>query len=258
MCELLAHVDRRTSDRLATADPEFAEAFARYQRDFSIRAVRYEIADPSLAETPELTLRLLADQLVHGYDPKEADALASAGRPWNGHVPPCRATRGRNGALRTRAAPKPNGPTPYARTVEFFTVSVPIALLRYRLLELGRRLVAREQFVQPDDVFFLTLDEAHAALRNGEDQRELVTRRRGERAFIEQHPGPPTYGKPPGPPPSLDALPPEARFLMQGPTWYIDRLRGHIRNREQRPGGDVLDGIAASLAAIPVQSGDHG
>ena len=51
--ELLAHVDRGTADRLATADPVFAEAFAGYQRDFSIRALRYEIADPSLAETPD-------------------------------------------------------------------------------------------------------------------------------------------------------------------------------------------------------------
>ena len=107
--------------------------------------------------------------------------------------------------------------------------------------------MAREQFVQPDDVFFLTLDEARAALRDGEDRRELVTRRRGERAFIEQHPGPPTYGKPPGPPPSLDALPPEARFLMQALAWYIDRVfEATSANREQRPDGDVLDGIAAS------------
>jgi phosphohistidine swiveling domain-containing protein len=249
VCELLAHVDRRTSDRLATADPEFAEAFTGYQRDFSIRALRYEIADPSLAETPELTLRLLADQLVHGYDPEEeADALAERRKAAVNRARAALSSHPRAERERfERALSQAERAYPVREDNEFFTVSVPVALLRYRLLELGRRLLAREQFVRSDDVFFLTLDEARAALRNGEDQRELVTRRRGERAFIEQHPGPPTYGKPPGPPPSLDALPPEAKFLMQGLAWYIDRVfEATSGNREQRPDGDVLDGIAAS------------
>ena len=247
--ELLADVDRGTADRLATADPEFAEAFARYQRDFSIRALRYEIADPSLAETPELTLRLLADQLTHGYDPAaEAAALTEHRRV---AVDRARAALSRHPTNERerfeRALSRAERAYPVREDNEFFTFSVPVALLRYRLLELGRRLVARKQFVRPDDVFFLTLDEARAALGNGEDQRALVARRRGERAFVEQHPGPPTYGKPPGPPPSLDVLPAEAKFLMKGLAWYIDRvLEATSANREQRPGGDVLDGIAAS------------
>ena len=249
VCDLLAFVDRGTADRLATADPEFAEAFARYQRDFSIRALRYEIADPSLAETPELTLRLLADGLVHGYDPEaEADALAARRKAAVDRARLALSNHPRAERERfDRALSQAERAYPVREDNEFFTVSVPIALLRYRLLELGRRLVAREQFVQPDDVFFLTLDEARAALRGSEDWRELVTRRRGERAFIEQHPGPPTYGKPPGRPPSLDALPPEAKFLMQGLAWYIDRIfAATSANHEQRPDGDVLDGIAAS------------
>ena len=86
-----------------------------------------------------------------------------------------------------------------------------------------------------------------AAFRGSDDRRKLVTRRRGERAFTEEHPGPPTYGKPPGPPPSLDALPPEAKLLMKGLVWYMNRVfEAASGNREQRPDGDVLDGIAAS------------
>jgi rifampicin phosphotransferase len=249
VCELLAHVDRGTSDRLATADAEFADAFARYQRDFSIRALRYEIADPSLAETPELPLRLLADQLVHGYDPAAEDAALAEHR--RAAVDRARAALSSHPLAERerfeRALSQAERAYPVREDNEFFTVSVPIALLRYRLLELGRRLVARGQFVQPDDVFFLTLDEVRAAFRGGDDRRKLVTRRRGERAFIEQHPGPPTYGKPPGPPPSLDALPPEAKLLMKGLVWYMNRVfEAASGNREQRPDGDVLDGIAAS------------
>jgi len=249
VCELLTHVDRTTLDRLALADPEFAEAFAGYQRDFSLRALRYEIADPSLAETPELTLGLLADQLAHGYDPAaEAASLAEhrtaaadrASAALSGH-PELERERFEHALSQAERA------YPVREDNEFFTTSVPIALLRYRLLELGRRLVALEQLAEPDDVFFLTLDEARAAFRDGEDRRELVSRRRDELAFVEQHPGPPTYGKPPARPPSLDALPPEAKLLMKGLVWYMNRVfEATSANRQQRPDGDVLDGIAAS------------
>jgi rifampicin phosphotransferase len=249
VCALLNRVDRGTANRMATADPEFAEAFADYERDFSIRALRYEIADPSLAETPELTLRLLADQLAHRYDPAAEAATLAEHR--GVAVDRARSALSRHPTAQRerfeKALSRAERAYPVREDNEFFTLSVPIALLRYRLLELGRRLVAREQFVQPDDVFFLTLDEARAALRDGGNRRELVTRRRGERAFIEQHPGPPTYGKPPGPPPSLDSLPPEPRFLMKALVWYIDRvMEATFANRDQRADGDVLDGIAAS------------
>lgn len=74
---LLATIDGRTASQLAEADPEFAQAFDEYQREFSCRALNYELAEPSLAETPEVTLRLLADQIARKYDPDtEAAALA--------------------------------------------------------------------------------------------------------------------------------------------------------------------------------------
>jgi len=126
-------------------------------------------------------------------------------------------------------------------------VSVPLALLRYRVLEIGRRLAARGQLDRRDDAFFLTVEEARATLRDGQPQRALVTRRRGERAFVEQHPGPATYGKDPGPPPPLDALPAEARFTMTALLWYIDRIfEAAPSSHAQQAGTRVLGGIAAS------------
>jgi rifampicin phosphotransferase len=130
---------------------------------------------------------------------------------------------------------------------EFLTVSAPLAILRYPVLEIGRRLAARGQLDRRDDVFFLTLEEARAALRDGQARRALATRRRGERAFVEQHPGPATYGKDPGPPPPLDALPAEARFTMTALLWYIDRIfEAAPSSRAQQAGAQVLGGIAAS------------
>ncbi len=246
---LLGEVDGGTAGRLAETDPEAAEAFAAYQREFACRALRYEIADPSIAELPELTLRLLADQLARGYDPV-ADAAALAHRRMTaaGRARASLAARPpRDREHFERALARAERAYPVREDNEFFTVSAPLALLRYPVLEIGRRLAARGQLDRRDDVFFLTLDEARAALGDGQARRALVTRRRGERAFVEQHPGPASYGKDPGPPPSLDVLPAEARFTMTALLWYIDRIfEAAPSSHAQQVGTQVLDGIAAS------------
>jgi len=115
---LLGEADGGAAGRLAAIDPDFAEAFAAYQREFACRALRYEIADPSIAETPELTLRLLADQLTRGHDPAAGAAAlahrrttrpAGPGRPWPGGRP-------RTASASSGRWPAPSGPTRYART----------------------------------------------------------------------------------------------------------------------------------------------
>jgi phosphohistidine swiveling domain-containing protein len=246
---LLGEVDGGTAGRLEVADPEFAEAFAAYQQEFACRALRYELADPSIGETPELTLRLLADQLARGYDPA-ADAAALARRRMTaaGRARAALAERPPGDRERIeRALARAERAYPVREDNEFFTLSVPIALLRYPLLEIGRRLAAQGQLDRRDDVFFLTQDEARAALRDGKARRALVTRRSGERTFVERHPGPATYGKDPGPPPPLDALPAEARFTMNALLWYIARIfEAAPSSRVQQAGTQVLGGIAAS------------
>jgi pyruvate,water dikinase len=246
---LLGEVDGGTAARLAGADPEFAEAFAAYQREFACRALRYEIADPSIAETPELTLRLLTDQLARGYDPAaEAAELARRRTAAAGRARVVLAGRPSKDRERfERALARAERAYPVREDNEFFTMSAPLAILRYPLLELGRRLAARGQLDRRDDVFFLTLEEAQAALRDGQARRALTTRRKGERAFVEQHPGPATYGKDPGPPPPLDALPAEARFTMTALLWYLDRVfEAAASSRAQQAGTQVLGGIGAS------------
>jgi pyruvate,water dikinase len=109
---LLTAVDRDSATRLADADPGFARAFDDYQRQFSCRALRYEIAEPSLAETPELALRLLADQVARTYDRTSGGGSRGAPRGSEGTCPgrPRRAAVG--GRDRSeRPWPGPNGPT---------------------------------------------------------------------------------------------------------------------------------------------------
>ena len=246
---LLGNVDQDTAIRLAQADPEFAAAFDDYQRQFSSRVLRYDIADPSLAETPELTLRLLADQVARGYDPvaeatalrQRRDAARERARAVLAQHPPAERDRFEQALARAERA------YPVREDNEFVTASVPLALMRYRLLEIGRRLVDRTQLNRSADVFFLTWEEARSALLKGDDRMELATRRRGELAYVEQHPGPASYGKEPGPPPSFDSLPAEARLMMKALVWYMDRvLETAPSNREQQADDQVLTGIPAS------------
>jgi pyruvate,water dikinase len=124
---------------------------------------------------------------------------------------------------------------------------VPFALLRYALLEVGARLAARAQIAARDDVFFLEHPEARAALVDGGELRALVQRRKGERAWVLAHPGPPSFGGDPGPPPSFGALPPEARLAHEALMWVLDRMgtpEEEIARRQTE--GPGLTGIAAS------------
>ena len=107
---------------------------------------------------------------------------------------------------------------------EFHTASAPLALVRYAVLELGRRLADRGLIAQRDDVFFLERKEATEALRHEGDQRELVAHRKAERAWVLAHPGPVSYGKEPGPPPSFSPLPSEARFIHEAMMWNHERI----------------------------------
>ncbi len=242
---LLGRVDAGTADRIAAADPAFAAALDSYRRESCHRALSYEIADPTIAEVPELSLRLVADQLARGHEPaaeasqRRGDAVAAArsalvGRPAT--------ERGRF----ERALARAERVYPLREGNEFFTVSVPVALLRYAVLEIGARLATRGVLSRRDDVFFLELGEARAALAEGGDRRPLVTRRRGERAWIEQHPGPASYGVEPDPP-VLDCLPPEARFAAEAMLWDFERLyEAGASGRRQAAGARTLTGVAAS------------
>ncbi len=245
---LLDRIGEDTHHHLAEADEDFAAAFAAYQQEFGCRALRYEVADPTIAESPALILRLVRDQLGGGYDSEEAASILKQQREET--VADARsALAGRSATDRERferALARAELSYPVREDNEFYTISAPLALMRYAVLELGRRLADGGRIAQREDVFFLELDEARLALRERRDQRALVTRRKAERAWVDAHPGPPTYGQDPGPPPSFDALPPESKLAMEAVYWYTNSVVSTERS-EQRPAtGTTLRGIAAS------------
>ncbi len=230
----------------AGTDPEFAAAFAAYLRECGCRGLRYEVAEQTLAERPDMVLGLVRDQLVGGYEP-QAEAAAQTARRAEAVASARRLLAARPTADRARfedALTRAERAYPVREDNEFFTVSAPTALIRMAALEAGRRLADRGQLRHHDDVFYLEPDEVRAVLCSGADRRDTITRRRGERAWTLAHPGPPSYGVDPGPPPSMDALPDEARRAMRALFWAIDRI--FATGRGGQCDGQSLRGLPAS------------
>jgi rifampicin phosphotransferase len=248
LLKLLESGDDDIVGRLASIAPEFAEAFAAYQKDFGCRAMAFEVTVPTVAETPSLTLGLIRDQVLRSYDPKgdtevlsqeRTAALAAAKRALAGHSPEDRQRFERDLARAQRGYP-------IREDHEFYLSQAPLALLRYAVLEAGQRFAKRSQIAERDDVFFLELPELRVALVKGGDCRPLVQRRKGERAWVESHPGPTSYGKSPGPPPSLAPFPREARLMMEGVLWMMEGMYAPNLSAQVQKAGQPITGIAAS------------
>ncbi|HEY3365927.1 MAG TPA: PEP/pyruvate-binding domain-containing protein [Symbiobacteriaceae bacterium] len=248
LTDLLRQVDRHTAERMAAADTVFAADFAEYQREFGCRPIRYEVSDPTLAEMPDLILALVSDQIRRAYDP-EADGRALAEKRARLTAEARGLLSGRPEADRERferALARAERAYPVREEHGFYDTSMPLALLRYTALEMGRRLAARGQIADPADIFFLEVDEARAALVSGDDRLELVARRKGERAWVMAHPGPARYGTPPSAPPSFAALPNEARFVHEAVMWFYERVFATKASGRRQADAGRLSGIAAS------------
>jgi phosphohistidine swiveling domain-containing protein len=245
---LLEDINDGTVSRLAELDAEFAAAFSAYQHEFGCRALQYTFHDPTLVETPTLILKLIRDQLSRGFNPtaigtdldqKRTAAVAEA------HA----LIAGRSAAEKERFQSALAGAKlayPVREDQEFYTISAPVALVRYTLLEVAVRLTERKQMADRDDVFFLELEEARTALLKGGDLRDLVARRKAERTWVEAHPGPASYGKDPGAPPSFAGLPGEVRFAMEGLLWVIDHIFASELSAQRQTGESGLRGIPVS------------
>jgi pyruvate,water dikinase len=241
---LLASVDVTTPARLADVDAEFARAFAVYMDANGHRSLRYDVIEPTLAETPHVLLRLVADQLEREFSPDQVaqEALRRRSRAAD---EASRLLASRPEADRERfelALARAREAYPALEDRVWVTFSVQAALLRHVALEIGRRLVEGGQLAAVDDVFFLETQDARSALFDGANRRETAQVAKGRRAWAMAHPGPYAYGEaPPGQPP-FDLLPPSARLVNQGVLWGLAQLFG-------QPGGVQQEGVVAGTPA---------
>ncbi len=234
--------------RLASMAPDFARAFMSYQQEFGCRAVAYEVALPTIAETPSLTISLILNQLKRIYDPQtdanilanERNSALTVAEELLTHRPPQDKQRFERDLNRAQLA------YPVREDHEFYLSQAPLALLRYIALEIGCRLVKRAQLFERDDVFWLEVSELVSSLQNGSDCRSLVEQRKVERTWVEARPGPASYGKPAGPPPSPSIFPRHASFMIAGMKWFFESMSAQKDSAQTQKDGDTIRGIAAS------------
>jgi pyruvate,water dikinase len=227
---------------LKSLDPALSDAFAAYQDHFGCRALHADVLQPTIGESPGLTLGLLRDQLGRGYDPTEQrDRLnrqrSSAEAAARTAIPEIELAGFERLLARAQRA------YPAREDNEVYTLTIPLGLTRLAALESGRRLTTTGQLDQPEDVFFHQLDHVCAALGDSTDLRPVARRRRRERAWIIAHPGPSSYGPEGGRPPSLAGFPKDVKRTAQAFSWARDRA---TPTTLQPPRPDGLSGIAAS------------
>ena len=219
---LLGNSVSRIAD-LRNVDPDFADKFDAYQERFGLRLLGEDLLEPTLGEHPEITLNLLRSQLNGSYDPdavvreltRNREELLDEAR---------RELRNRPDAIArfNRLFQRAQRAYPVREDNSFPTYQAPLGLVRYALLEIGRRMTERGALADPEDVMFLEIDELHGFFQSDEDARSTVQTRRGEHAWTLANPAPPTLGEDPGPPPDLRALPAEARAIMNVLVWSME------------------------------------
>ncbi len=259
--ELLAEVDGTTPGRLAEADPEFADAFSRYVEASAHRVVGYDVIDPTLAETPHLLLRVVADHLERASSPSElADQAAKRRNEAEGVAHRLLASRPEADRARFEGAlARAREAYPAWEDRVWWTQSVQLALLRYDGLEIGRRLIEREQLASAGDVFFLDADDARAALFDGRDRRHIASVRKAQHVWASANPGPGSYGTRPSGDPPFELLPLHARIVNQAVMWGLGEFYG--APAAETGGGAVAIGTAASAGrysgTVRVVMGEH-
>jgi phosphohistidine swiveling domain-containing protein len=235
-------------ERLSMYDEDFAKGFADYLAEHGhvSLGVSGTLGDATLAERPSQVLDLIRGQIETGYHPDTAhdenarmrvSAVSSARSELRGTPEADEFER-----LLARA----NRAYPVREDNDPYTMFRPTAATRYALLEVGSRLAARDVLDDREDVLFLRWEEAREALSGGGDRRDLIRRRKGERLWAIQHPGPPSYGEEQPLPSSLDFLPADARLPMEAMLWSLDSIMATGASHRTQPTESVVNGIAAS------------
>jgi pyruvate,water dikinase len=219
-----------------------------YLATWGRRAIRYQVAYPTVAERPDWVLAALKSQAGQGVDAEEREQVHRATRAATeqrvlaalGDTPETR----RRIAMAQKAAPLREGN-------ETVTVALPVAAARRVGQEAGRRLAARGLLRDPDHVFDLEVDEVLALLRGDAaapaDPCGLAAER--NQARTTERPEPPHSFGTPVPPPDLSAFPDDVAATMGALLWLVQKAQVSTA---------VDDGDAVALAERTVTGDAEG
>lgn len=254
-------------DEVRAIDDTVAEAVDEYLATWGRRAIRYQVAYPTVAERPDWVLAALKAQAVRAADGAErarahAATRAEAERRVLAALGDTPETR-RRIALAQKAAPLREGN-------ETATVALPVAAARRVGQEAGRRLAARGDLDDVDHVFDLEVDEVVALLRRSADAppdpRALAAER--NRTRVADRPEPPHSFGTPVPPPDLSAFPVDVAATMGALLWLVQKAQvstatgdGDATALSQRTVTGDVEGIGASPGTyegpVRVITGEH-
>ena len=244
---VLAAGTREVPALLAKRRADVAAKFQEHLHHYGYRALRYEVAEESLAERPELVASLLQDELRRptGLEAQQ-QRLSSARVEAKAIALAALKDDGQREEFLTLLADAERG-YPIREDNEFFTISVPLALARFAFLEAGKRLAASGVVAIANDIFFLRYDEVISALVGRDaNHQELAAGRREEYTATQAFDPPASYGRRP-PTPPLDVLPPEARLAMEVSAFSIERVFEPERSgRREESSAREVRGIGAS------------
>jgi len=221
---------------LRNADADFSSALGEYMQLFGSRATGYDVADPTIGESPDALIQSLRNFPLDRGTSETLRPLGGAALA--GEARELLADRADDLALFDSLFEQIERVYPLREDNVFFTDNLPIGLIRLTALEMGRRLVGRVLMDDPTHIVYLDVDEAIHAIETGEDYRPQVLQRRREHAWAERHVPIPSFGTE-HPPPDMGKVPRHTRRLMQALLWYIER-------DVSAPVGDGLTGTPAS------------
>jgi rifampicin phosphotransferase len=234
-----------TLDQLETACPGIAAEVRQHLETHGMRVIQNEISHPTYMEMPSLTLQFIRDRLSGELDKRasKSEATAQAAMSEVRTLLSMRSAQDRERFDRAleRAAQA------YATrdSISYPTLGNPWALLRFGLLEVGKRLRENGVLRTGHDIFYCTFEEAQTALR-GRDSTglsETTHRRRMETLWTVANPGPDSFGIEPVMP-EFRGLPKESREIHEGLTWAMDRVRAPRQAQSSEAG--IVSGVPAS------------
>lgn len=234
-------------DRLRRASPSAAALLDRWIEQWGHRCLDYDPAAPTYAEQPELVMHLLRQSMAAATpSPGNAGGGAGAASTTDLVAEAHSLLSGSDVARFDAALSEARRVHPLREANVHLTSTMPAALLRRLVLDIGRRLVERGQLTAVGDAFLAEKAELEAAMADSAvDLRPIVMRRRAELAWVEENPGPDSYGPPEADPPDLTVLPEPLRRVNAALLWAMDLEFG-------APAGDAADdGVVTGIGVSP-------
>ncbi len=233
----LCRVDGDPSSRLSALRALLPEVDG-YVRSVGSRLVDgFDVTNPTVAERPELILGKFAAALdaKSGESRVRADAFAAELRS---EVPEEQRSAFDELLGEARAV--------YRLRDErgIYSDMSAIGLVRWALLEVGRRAEVDSRLDDADLALEADIDEAIAMAGGGGPSADVLSQRRTRRLELTAEGAPRHLGPPPPAPPSVDQLPPPLARLMSSVGFLIEGILGEM----DEPAGDdsVVVGVPAS------------